>query len=375
MKILMTSVVDLQKSQHNRPHHFVTGLCRDHDLTIVSINDWWKHDHGYPSYDAEFRDALSRVDYHYLTDRRISPILQEMAFRRPLKNLRRESFDLHINFNTILSGRAAPGRIPSIFDMADDLAAMTGSSPQIPWPLRSLASRTARALIERNIRAADKVTVTLRSLSKAYGIPLHKAEILRNGVDTSLFSPRERERPTIRSIVLGYVGALREWVDLRPVYDALRHLNDAVLTVVGGEGDLDHNRRLADLFRVSDRVSFVGGVPYSEVPERISGMDICLIPFARNPVSRHAFPLKLLEYLSCSKPVIAAPLEGIRTIAGDRILYASSGEDYASHVIGLMDDPGWRRRLGKQGRRLVRKEYSWRLSTEKLRSVIEQALN
>jgi len=42
MKILMTSIVDLKKSQHNRPHQFVKYLSKKHDVTVLSINDWWK---------------------------------------------------------------------------------------------------------------------------------------------------------------------------------------------------------------------------------------------------------------------------------------------------------------------------------------------
>jgi len=59
MKILITSIVDLKKSQHQtlrkfnqnvqhfgwiRPHQFVKHLSKKHDVTVLSINDWWKGD-------------------------------------------------------------------------------------------------------------------------------------------------------------------------------------------------------------------------------------------------------------------------------------------------------------------------------------------
>jgi hypothetical protein len=37
---------DLKKSQHNRPHHFVKHLSKKHDITVLSINDWWKGGQG-----------------------------------------------------------------------------------------------------------------------------------------------------------------------------------------------------------------------------------------------------------------------------------------------------------------------------------------
>ena len=42
MKILLTSIVDLKKSQHNRPHQLVKYLSKKHEVTVLSINDWWK---------------------------------------------------------------------------------------------------------------------------------------------------------------------------------------------------------------------------------------------------------------------------------------------------------------------------------------------
>ena len=42
MKILVTSIVDLKKTAHNRLHQFVRYLAQNHEVTVLSINDWWK---------------------------------------------------------------------------------------------------------------------------------------------------------------------------------------------------------------------------------------------------------------------------------------------------------------------------------------------
>jgi hypothetical protein len=39
MKILMTSIVDLKKSQHNIPHQLVKFLSKKHEITVLSINE------------------------------------------------------------------------------------------------------------------------------------------------------------------------------------------------------------------------------------------------------------------------------------------------------------------------------------------------
>jgi len=45
MNILMTSIVDMNKSQHNRPHQLVKHFSNKHDITVLSINYWWKRGH------------------------------------------------------------------------------------------------------------------------------------------------------------------------------------------------------------------------------------------------------------------------------------------------------------------------------------------
>ena len=38
----MAEFNDMKKSQHNRPHQLVKYLSKKHNITVLSINDWWK---------------------------------------------------------------------------------------------------------------------------------------------------------------------------------------------------------------------------------------------------------------------------------------------------------------------------------------------
>lgn len=113
MKILITSIVDLKKSQHNRPHQFVRYLSKKHEVTVLSINDWWKgRQDDLESYSSEFNDIFKRIEYFYLTDKKVSPILQELLFRRKVKELlKEEDFDVHLNYSTLISGYVAANGI------------------------------------------------------------------------------------------------------------------------------------------------------------------------------------------------------------------------------------------------------------------------
>ena len=133
MRILITSIIDLKKSQHNRPHEFLKFLTKSHDITILSINDWWKGGQDdLEAYSSEFNDIFNRVEYHYLTENRISPIIQELFFKKKIKKVLKERFDVHLNYNSLISGYEGTKRMNTVFDIADDLVAMIRESPQIP---------------------------------------------------------------------------------------------------------------------------------------------------------------------------------------------------------------------------------------------------
>jgi hypothetical protein len=106
MKILMTSIVDLKKSQHNRPHQLVKHLSKKHNVTVLSINDWWKggqEDMG--SYSSDFEEDFNRIEYHHFTEKRTSPIRQEVFSRNKVNEIiGKNDFDVHLNYSTLVSG-------------------------------------------------------------------------------------------------------------------------------------------------------------------------------------------------------------------------------------------------------------------------------
>lgn len=371
MRILITSIVDLKKSQHNRPHQFVKYLSKKHEVTVLSINDWWKGGQdNLEAYSSEFDDDFKRIDYYYLTDKKVSPILQELLFRRKVKELlKEEDFDVHLNYSTLISGYVAAKRVKTVYDLADDLGAMIKESTQIPRLMRPFGGILGDLMVRRNIEKAEKVTVTTDMLKIAYGIPDGKCEVISNGVDTNLFRNygNAKEELGLDGFIIGYAGVLREWVDLEPVFGALKDLDVEIkMVVVGKEGGFNENVRLAKKCGVSDRVTFTGMVPYSQVPKYISAIDVCLIPFKKSQISESALPLKLFEYMACGKPAISTELPGIKNVAGEKVMYATNEKEYKERIAELYKNEELRHEMGKSGREFVAENYDWEKIVERM---------
>lgn len=392
-KILITSIVDLRKTSHNRLHQFIKHVSRNHSITVLSINDWWKTSQTDVSqYQLGVEDMLRGVEIKYFTTHKLSPYLQEVfsfvTLNRILKEIDYTKFDVHLNYNTLISGYLVARKLKSagintVYDIADDLPQMIRNSPQIPAMLRPLGGLVGTAMVNRNIKISRKVACITDSLRDLYHIPQDKFELIPNGVDTGLFGnyPSQQLRQSLgigTDFVVGYVGVLREWVDFEPVFAAIKQINqdkhNVKVLIVGEEGGITKVENLAKKYQILDRVIFTGTVPYTKVPEYISCMDVCLIPFKTNAVSDSASPLKLFEYMACGKPVICSKLVSVAQVARDKVLYATNKGEFQDSLLKLYNSSKeLREKVGKEGRRFVDYGFSWGNISSKLEKVLDEA--
>jgi len=375
MKILVVSIVDIEKSAPQRPHHFIRYLAKTHDVTIICVNDNWKNVDS-AKYHLNENAYFEGIKLIYFTEKIIGPIYQELFIRFLLEKKELGSYEVIYNYNTLVSGKyiAKLLKIPMVYDIADDLPEMLAASPQIPKPLRSLAKFAGIHLVKRNIKKSARVEATSEVFKDIFSIETDKFSLIPNGVNTTLFCPMDASSELIsrfsikkHDFVLGYIGVLREWVDLTPIYTALTEISCLKLLVVGEEGGLDANKSLVREMGLSDRIIFAGAVPYEKIPQYLSVCDACLIPFRKNMISQNAIPLKLFEYMACDKPVISSHLDGVKSIAGDNIYYADTSREYEEVIKYLIKNT----ENMKPMREFVIANYDWNSLSKRLEHILE----
>jgi len=390
MKILVFSLVDLQKSAHNsRLHQFLKYLSKNHEITVLCLNDWWKArwDSKSDEYNRDFEQLFEHISIKYVTDRKISPVLQDLVsslrIGRLLDEIGLSDYDVVYNYNGLTCGlaisRYAKKRnIPVIFDIADDLPEMIGTSPQIPPIIRTMGKFVGRTILDRNIRLSEKVTITTGYFQSLYNIPPEKTEIIANGVDTTLFQNKDpvnlREQLNLSSsFVIGHVGVLREWLDFHPLFSAVKELSGMYnirLLLVGGGVGYDETVELARSYGITDKVVFTGTIPYNRIPEYIGCMDVGTVPFKDDSVAQNSVPLKLFEYMACEKPVICSNVRAVRDIFDTKLLFVSGADDYKQAIVKLYNDKELREMLGTQGRRVIEENYQWDSLSKRLEQLM-----
>ena len=170
------------------------------------------------------------------------------------------------------------------------------------------------------------------------------------GVNKDLFNLVEVHDESILNLikektVFTYVGKLdksRCGVNLIDAYKlVVDKCKDTMLFVVGDGDDLDEMKNKAKELGIADIISFVGRVPYTEVPVYLSVTDIALSYIPVTVMYDHQPPLKVLEYLQYKIPQVATKTSATRKYIKHEIngLIASDKVDeYALQMIRLAND-------------------------------------
>jgi glycosyltransferase involved in cell wall biosynthesis len=235
----------------------------------------------------------------------------------------------------------------------------------------------------RVLRDADAILCVGRGeydrMRAAY--PASRVEHLPNGVDPRRFDGGQAERfrdrfeiPEDRRLLL-VVGRLDPQKDQAAAIRALatlrRRHRDAHLVVVGPEGKpgyLPELRQLARLEGVADVITWTGGLAPDDpgLADAYAAAEFLVVPSRHEP-----FGIVALEAWAAARPVVAARVGGL----GDLVDHGSNGllyepgshDDLVATCHRLLAAPrSLRRRMGHEGRLLVRTRYSWDRAASRL---------
>lgn len=221
---------------------------------------------------------------------------------------------------TVLAGRPPVTRV--VYDCMDHHAGFANNKSTILDEERSLAA------------TADLIVTTSRWLQAEMEGSGRPVALVRNGTEFEHFSERCARHfvDAQGRRVIGYYGAIAEWFDVDLVREVARAYPQALVVLVGN----DTVRAREALAGVAN-VRFIGEVKYPELPYWLHGFDVCLLPFRVEPLTLATNPVKIYEYLSAGKPVVAVDLPEMAQFGG-LIRVASTRQEYLAAVGACLDE-------------------------------------
>jgi glycosyltransferase involved in cell wall biosynthesis len=236
---------------------------------------------------------------------------------------------------------------------------------------QGLLERTAETPL---LRSADLVACGSDEIAeqvRGLGVSTDRLLVTPNGVDPEMFSP-DRDGDEVRRLfglreryVIGWVGSFRPFHGLEMALEAMREVEstipEATLLLVG---DGLERERIEETVRLMGlrNVVMTGTVGYLEIPEYVAAMDVAIIT-DRGSGSFHYSPLKLREYMSAGKPVIAPRVGEMSRwlVDGEDAVLIESGDTgaLAAALVDLHGRPDLRMRLGAAARQKILDQATW----------------
>jgi glycosyltransferase involved in cell wall biosynthesis len=226
-------------------------------------------------------------------------------------------------------------------------------------------------------RNCDRIVVVTPAFKKYlieyWQVPEDKISVVENGVDTNLFSclppnlALRRELGAEEKFVVSYIGTMGNAHGLETVLEAaslLRERASNVLFVLVGEGaEKERIISLAHAYGLTN-LRFVDQQPREKIPAYISVSDACLVLLKKAELFKTVLPTKMLEFMSCARPVIL----GVDGHARKVMEQANAGifirpedpAELAEAIMRLAVNPALRESLGSNGRQHVLQYFSRR---------------
>lgn len=196
--------------------------------------------------------------------------------------------------------------------------------------------------------------------------PSARVEVLHNGVaipDTARLRRLEDQETTL--LFLGHLLRDKGVYDLVRAFALIARRFPRLKLVLGGVGNVEEVRKLAQQLEIPNRVSCPGWLgPERKLAALASSTAFVLPSYAEG------MPMALLEAMSWRLPVITTPVGGIPRVIENGVngLLLAPGdiEGLAGALRRLLEDPALRERLGSAARATIENHFSLPDAMEKL---------
>ena len=239
---------------------------------------------------------------------------------------------------------------------------------------------------KRCYRSAKKIVVVTDSFKRTLtsrGIDPAKIEVVKNGVNKALFTPRPKDEALKAQLglagktVIGYIGTHGMAHKLDFILQSAKKLEDNPnlhFLLIGGGAMKESLLKLKDELGCTN-VTMLDSVMKEEVARYISILDVCLINLKKSPLFTTVIPSKIFENAGMGIPI----LMGVEGEAKDIISQYGAGlcfepenfDDFKQKLTALLEPATYAK--CKEGCRNLADNFDRKLLAANMLKVIESA--
>jgi colanic acid biosynthesis glycosyl transferase WcaI len=284
-------------------------------------------------------------------------------------------------------------RVPFVFEVRDlwpESLAAVGMGGE-----NSLLHRALARIAGFLYRHSDRIVVVTPAfedyLFERWRVPREEISVVENGVETDLFSPQpftrgantalKRKLNAEGKFVVSYIGTMGMAHGLEIIIAAASELRDAnpeIVFLMLGEGA--EKERIVALAqqRGLNNLRFVDQKPHEEIPAYICASDVCLVLLKKTDVFKTVIPTKMLEFMSCARPVILGVDGQARAILEEAraglVIEPENPDALVNAIRWMAANREMACKLGENGREHIVRKFSRGQTAEKYIRVLKNLL-
>jgi glycosyltransferase involved in cell wall biosynthesis len=280
-------------------------------------------------------------------------------------------------------------QLPFVFEVRDlwpESLIAVGVGQENSFLHHTLAA-VAKFLYEHSHRIVVVTPAFKDHLIQRWRVPSEKIAVVENGVETDLFAPcpaaaNDKLRQDLAlqgKFLVCYIGTMGMAHGLETLLDAaaqlqLQNCNTHFLLV--GEGAEKERIKSLAKSRGLANVTFLDQQPREKIPAFISASDACLVLLKKTDVFKTVIPTKMLEFMSCARPVILGVDGQARQIVEDAeaglVIEPENSAALVAAVNRLSADRALGASLVQKGRQYILQHFSRGRTAEKYIGVLQR---
>ena len=311
------------------------------DITVITPNLDWNGE----QYNPKINSKIQVIRTETPSKSRI-----KVAARRCQANMKKRAIELgkQQKFDFIFT-------IFHPFHMAPNAAVSIGEKLGIPvivkiddavyeksTGLKSIQRKVEKILSAKTLNKSSKILVanneTKEIVNEFYNVSPEKIEIMPNGIDTKIFHTNVVKKSKI--ILFSGVMYNHRGIDvlLSAVPTVIKKIPEVKFVLLGDGPELDNLKKIVEDLKINKNIEFKGWIGRDKIIDYLADASIAIGPLRSTTVTKNALPIKVLEYMAASLPILSQrnTLPTDVLVDNENGYFVTSSDDLALKIIQLL---------------------------------------